>query len=100
MSNFLAHFSYTLTVKKLSALQKDRPQDAKTLAIYWIEYVIRHHGAPHLHYPAADLNIFQVNSLDVIGFLLVCCYLIYKIISMTVRKILLLRKFLMKKKLA
>jgi len=87
----------------LSALQKYRPQDAKTLAIYWIEYVIRHHGAPHLHYPAADLNIFQVNSLDVIGFLLVCCYLMYKIIAMTVRKIwkiLLLKKFLMKKKLA
>jgi len=87
MSNFLAYFSYTSTVKRLSGLQKDRPQDAKALAIYWIEYVIRHHGAPHLHYPAADLNIFQVNLLDVVGFLLVCCYLIYKIIAMTVRKI-------------
>jgi glucuronosyltransferase len=79
-------------------LQKDRPQDAKSLAIYWIEYVMRHNGAPHLHYPAADLNIFQVNSLDVIGFLLICCYLSYKIISIVVLKILKFRIFYMKAK--
>ena len=69
----------------MSALQKDRPQDAKALAIYWTEYVIRHNGAPHLHYPAADLNILQVNSLDVIGLLLLFCYLIYKVISIAVK---------------
>ncbi|CAG9798502.1 unnamed protein product [Chironomus riparius] len=93
----LSNPSYTSTAKRLSALQKDRPQDAKSLAIYWIEYVIRHNGASHLHYPGADLNILQSNSLDVIGFLLVCCYLMYKIISKAAKRILKLRFFFYEK---
>ena len=100
MFNILTISSYSSTVKRLSALQKDRPQDAKSLAIYWIEYVMRHHGAAHLHYPAADLNILQANSLDVIGFfllcigfLLVCCYLIFKVILVIFKKIFKLKSF-------
>ncbi|XP_070497144.1 uncharacterized protein [Chironomus tepperi] len=94
----LGNPSYTSTIKRMSALQKDRPQDAKALAIYWTEYIIRHNGAPHLHYPAADLNILQVNSLDVIGFLLICCYLVYKVIVMAVKRIVKLRMFCIKSK--
>ena len=37
-------------------------------ALYWIEYVIRHQGAPHLRYPGADLNWFQRNLIDVAAF--------------------------------
>lgn len=51
-------------------------------AVFWTEYVIRHHGAPHMHYPGADLNVIQRNSLDVIGFLLLILYLIAKFIKM------------------
>ena len=98
MLYFFPFFSYTSIVKRLSALQKDRPQDAKALAIYWIEYVIKHNGAPHLHYPAADLNILQANSLDVIGFLLMCCYLMYKIISIAIKIILPISKMMLKRK--
>lgn len=40
-------------------------------AIYWIEYVIRHQGAPHLRSAARDLPIYQRGLLDVILFLFV-----------------------------
>lgn len=38
-------------------------------AIYWIEYVIRHQGAPQMRSPAKDLNLLQRNSVDVLVFL-------------------------------
>lgn len=56
-------------------------------AIYWIEYVIRHRGAKHLRYPAADLNFFQRYSLDVLAFLLLVPYFLFKILAFAVRLI-------------
>lgn len=44
-------------------------------AIYWVEYVIRHGGAPHMRSPAAKLNLLQRHSLDVIAFLCLVVYL-------------------------
>lgn len=37
-------------------------------AVYWVEYVARHKGAPHLRSAGQDLNFFQYHSLDVFGF--------------------------------
>ena len=50
---------------------RDRTLKPADNALYWIEYVVRHQGAPHLRYPGADLNWFQRNLLDVVGFVLV-----------------------------
>ena len=50
-------------------------------AIYWIEYVIRHRGAKHMRYPAADLNFFQYYSLDVMAFLTLTPYYLFKILA-------------------
>ena len=49
---------------------RDRPLKPVDSALYWIEYVIRHQGAPHLRYPGADLNWFQRNLLDVVAFVI------------------------------
>ena len=56
-------------------------------AIYWIEYVIRHRGAKHMRYPAADLSLFQRYSLDVMAFLILVPYLLFKILAFAVRLI-------------
>lgn len=58
------------TARKLSELYRDRPVTSRDLATYWVEYVIRHRGAPHLRYHGADLNILQYNSVDVVLFLI------------------------------
>jgi glucuronosyltransferase len=79
--------SYSKNVKKLSELSKDRPQSPQDTAIFWIEYVLRHHGAPHMHYAAADLNFLQDNSIDLIAFLIAFLYVVYRIIKFILKRI-------------
>ncbi|XP_055846289.1 UDP-glycosyltransferase UGT5-like [Episyrphus balteatus] len=79
---------YTENIKRFSSLTKDRPMTAKQNAVFWIEYVIRHKGAYHMQSPAVHLNTLQIYSLDVIGFLLMVGFLVYKLITMQVKFIL------------
>ncbi|XP_052871535.1 UDP-glucosyltransferase 2-like, partial [Anopheles cruzii] len=46
----LGNGQYREHIGTLAALYKDRPMSALDTAVYWVEYVIRHRGAPHLHY--------------------------------------------------
>ena len=55
---------------RLSSLHKDRPIEPLDLAVFWVEFVMRHKGAPHLRPAAHDLTWYQYHSVDVIGFLL------------------------------
>jgi len=72
---------YSQIAKRLSELTRDRPINALETAVYWVEYVLRHRGAPHMHYPGADLNFIQSNSLDVIGSLLLVLWILFKVIK-------------------
>ncbi|XP_065216417.1 UDP-glycosyltransferase UGT5-like [Planococcus citri] len=65
---------YSINMKKVSEIFKDRPMSAMDTAIYWIEYVIRHKGAPHLRSAVADLHYYQYLLLDVIAFLLLVIF--------------------------
>lgn len=58
---------YKENAVRLSRLLKDQPQSSVERAVYWIEYVIRHKGAPHLKSSAGDLNFMQYFMLDVIA---------------------------------
>ncbi|XP_039350115.1 UDP-glucuronosyltransferase 1-6-like isoform X5 [Mauremys reevesii] len=62
--------SYKENIMRLSALHLDRPIHPLDLAVYWVEFVMRHKGAQHLRPAAHDLNWIQYHSLDVIAFLL------------------------------
>ncbi|KAM4626625.1 UDP-glucuronosyltransferase 1A5-like isoform 1-T1 [Discoglossus pictus] len=62
--------SYKENVQHLSSLHLDRPIHPLDLAVHWVEFVMRHKGAPHLRPAAHNLNWIQYHSLDVIGFLL------------------------------
>jgi glucuronosyltransferase len=59
--------------------------NARDTAVYWVEYVIRHHGAPHIQYPGVHLNFWQSTSLDVVGFLIVMVYAGLKISMMVLQ---------------
>ncbi|XP_075285740.1 UDP-glucuronosyltransferase 1A1 isoform X2 [Opisthocomus hoazin] len=61
---------YKENIKRLSELHLDRPIHPLDLAVHWVEFVMRHKGAPHLRPAAHDLNWIQYHSLDVIAFLL------------------------------
>ena len=63
--------------------QKERPLDR---AVYWIEYVIRHQGAPHLRSSSRYLNLFQRNLIEIVtlivfAFLIASVYVITRIIN-------------------
>uniref|UniRef100_A0A8C6DV81 UDP-glucuronosyltransferase n=1 Tax=Moschus moschiferus TaxID=68415 RepID=A0A8C6DV81_MOSMO len=62
--------SYKENIMRLSRLHKDRPIEPLDLAVFWVEFVMRHKGASHLRPAAHDLTWYQYHSLDVIGFLL------------------------------
>ncbi|XP_040416749.1 UDP-glucuronosyltransferase 1A1-like isoform X3 [Cygnus olor] len=66
---------YKENIKRLSELHLDRPIHPLDLAVHWVEFVMRHKGAPHLRPAAHDLNWIQYHSLDVIAFLLAVVFL-------------------------
>lgn len=77
-------------MKKVSELFKDRPASALETAIYWIEYVIKYQGAPHLRSIAADLSWYQYYLVDVIAafitVLLFSIFVLYKLFRWIILK--------------
>ncbi|XP_067012230.2 UDP-glucosyltransferase 2-like [Anabrus simplex] len=70
LSTILNNPSYRENAERLSKLFRDQPETPMERAVYWVEYVIRHKGAPHLHSATLDLYWFQYFLLDVILVLL------------------------------
>lgn len=52
-------------VQRRSLVMKDQPQRPEDVAVYWVEYVLRHHGAPHLVSPVRSLPWYQLYNTDV-----------------------------------
>lgn len=68
-------FRYKENIQRLSALHLDRPIEPLDLAVHWVEFVMKHKGAPHLRPAAHDLNWIQYYSIDVIASLLATAFL-------------------------
>ncbi|KAK9532122.1 hypothetical protein VZT92_009524 [Zoarces viviparus] len=58
--------SYKSSVRRLSALHRDRPATPLSTAVFWVELVMRYGagGAQHLRLASRNLNWFQYHSLD------------------------------------
>ncbi|XP_078051520.1 UDP-glycosyltransferase UGT5-like [Augochlora pura] len=67
--NVISDPSYKENVRKLRDLLHDMPYHPMENAIWWIEHVVRHKGAKHLHCKARDTELYKLLHLDVIGFL-------------------------------
>ncbi|XP_042352149.1 UDP-glucuronosyltransferase 2A1-like [Plectropomus leopardus] len=66
----LYNSSYRENMQTLSRLHRDQPMKPLDLAMFWIEYVIRHRGARHLQAQSNKMSWFVYNSVDVIAALL------------------------------
>ncbi|KAJ3642499.1 hypothetical protein Zmor_025270 [Zophobas morio] len=62
---------YKTNAKRRSKIFHDRHVGPKETAIYWVEYVIRHKGAPHLRVAGVDMPWYQYFLLDIVIFILV-----------------------------
>ncbi|XP_039443467.1 UDP-glycosyltransferase UGT5-like [Culex pipiens pallens] len=88
--------SYTKTAQLISQRFRDRPLTAQQTAVYWVDYVIRHGGAPHLRSPAMDLSLLQYKLLDVYVVLLAIIMLIASL-NFYIAKVILRKLFKSKK---
>ena len=59
-------------MEKVSDLMRDQMESPLDRAVYWIEYVIRHKGAPHLRTASRKLSFFQRSLFDVLMFVVGC----------------------------
>lgn len=72
----LNNAKYRDNVQKFSTLYRDRPMTPRQLVRYWVDYVIRYNGAKHMQSPAVHMTWWQLQSLDVIAFLLAVIFVI------------------------
>ncbi|XP_058461327.1 UDP-glucosyltransferase 2-like [Malaya genurostris] len=61
---------YARNAKLTSERFRDKPMTPKQSVVYWVEYVLRHGGAPQLRSPAMELSYLQYHSVDVLAVLL------------------------------
>ncbi|CAL4126253.1 unnamed protein product, partial [Meganyctiphanes norvegica] len=62
--------SYRKRIQTLSKALQDQKESPAERAVWWIEYAIRHKGAPHLQYAGKKLNTIQFHMIDVWTFLI------------------------------
>ncbi|XP_046736277.1 UDP-glucosyltransferase 2-like [Diprion similis] len=77
--------SYMNSVKRISAQFRDRPMSPLDTAIFWIEHVVRH-GGTNLRSAAMDLTWWQIELIDVYGFILSSITLALYLIVVIVKK--------------
>lgn len=81
-------YRYRENVKMRSKLMHDQPIKPIDLAVYWIEFVIRHKGAPHLRSAGLDLKWYQREMIDIICFLILAITALFIVFYITLKKIL------------
>ncbi|CAG03843.1 unnamed protein product, partial [Tetraodon nigroviridis] len=59
--------SYGERMKKLSQLHHDKPMKPLDSALFWMEFVMRHKGAPHLRTESYKLPWYAYHCLDVMA---------------------------------
>ncbi|XP_044188877.1 UDP-glucuronosyltransferase 2B31-like [Thunnus albacares] len=77
--------SYREKMKALSNLHRDQPMKPLDRAIFWIEFVMRHKGAPHLRTESYKMSRIQYHSIDVVAFLLAIILLVVTVFIVAVR---------------
>ncbi len=58
--------SYKENMQRLSKLHQDQPMKPLDRAVFWIEFVMRNRGAPHLRTQAYRMSWIEYHSIDVI----------------------------------
>ncbi|XP_018325460.1 UDP-glucuronosyltransferase 2B14-like [Agrilus planipennis] len=77
--------SYKEKISKISELSREKPMDDLEKIVWYMEYVIRHQGAPYLKNSALDLPLYQYLMLDVYAFLIISAILIWRIMRKLLR---------------
>ncbi|XP_063228391.1 UDP-glucosyltransferase 2-like [Bacillus rossius redtenbacheri] len=71
INQVLSNSSYAENARRLSRIFRDQPEHPLDRAVFWVEYVLRHGGAPHFRTAAVGMPLYQYLLLDILGALLV-----------------------------
>lgn len=75
----LGNSNYKKNVEEFSQLYRDRPLSARENVVFWVEYVLRHHGAAHMQSPLVHMNFIESMNFDVYALILAIFYVLYRI---------------------
>ncbi|XP_042564028.1 UDP-glucuronosyltransferase 2B17-like isoform X2 [Clupea harengus] len=78
--------SYRENMQRLSRIHHDQPMKPLDRAIFWIEFVMRNGGAPHLRTQSFRMSWVAYHSIDVILTLLMALLLSVIIIFLAIKK--------------
>uniref|UniRef100_A0A8C1SZN1 UDP-glucuronosyltransferase n=1 Tax=Cyprinus carpio TaxID=7962 RepID=A0A8C1SZN1_CYPCA len=96
LEEVLYNSSYKENMQRLSKLHHDQPMKPLDRAVFWIEFVMRNRGAPHLQTQSFRMSWIEYHSIDVILTLLMivvlCCFMIHKIITFLCFKVVFKKK--------
>ncbi|KAI7815526.1 UDP-glucuronosyltransferase [Rhyzopertha dominica] len=82
---------YKKKIREINDLLTDRPMTGLETTMWWIEYVLRHKGAPYFRNRVVDMPWYEYFLLDVMGYLIVSGLLFaaiaYKLVKLFLEKI-------------
>ncbi|XP_042559883.1 UDP-glucuronosyltransferase 2A1-like [Clupea harengus] len=78
--------SYRENMQRLSRIHHDQPMKPLDRAIFWIEFVMRNGGAPHLRTQSFRMSWMAYHSIDVILTLLMALLLLLLIMFLAIKK--------------
>ncbi|XP_066263070.1 UDP-glycosyltransferase UGT5-like isoform X2 [Euwallacea similis] len=87
INELLTNPKYRENVQLKSKLYHDRPEAPMKTATYWVDYVIRHKGAPHLRVAGVRLPWYKYYMVDVLGFIFVTVLGVVVLLKVAVRKL-------------
>lgn len=91
LTEILSNPSYKNTATKISQVFRDQPMTPLETAKYWVEYVIRHKGAPHMHSAAQYLSFIEYHMLDVwltlLAIVVIFGFILLKLIQWSLNKV-------------
>ncbi|XP_071511921.1 UDP-glucuronosyltransferase 2C1-like [Diadema antillarum] len=70
VKEILTNPKYTINMKKASAIMNDEIVPTRQKIVYYVEHILKF-GGDHLRSRALELNFIELNSIDVMAFLLV-----------------------------
>ncbi|RZC38653.1 UDPGT, Glyco tran 28 C and/or NAD binding 10 domain containing protein, partial [Asbolus verrucosus] len=94
LNEILNNPKYRENVQKRSKLMHDQPLKPIDAAVYWVEHVIRHKGAPYLRSAGLDLNWYQREMIDIILFLIFVIAVMLGVFYVAIKKLLRFAKIL------
>ncbi|XP_072381212.1 UDP-glycosyltransferase UGT5-like [Diabrotica undecimpunctata] len=92
LKEILTNKKYTENAKLRSRLMHDRIVKPMDTAVYWVEYIVRNKGAPHLRVAAINMPFYKYFLLDVIALLVLGFSIVSTVVYITCKKVCCSRK--------